>query len=101
MRRGDIGLYCRYLLAHSIWLFDVLFVNRREKKRENYQSAQMKRIKILKCLCKSRMLYACDQGATAVEYAIILALIAAVILTAVASVGTTVTNFFASATQGW
>jgi Flp pilus assembly pilin Flp len=42
-----------------------------------------------------------NQGATATEYAIILALIAGVIIGVVATVGQDVSGLFAAATQGW
>jgi Flp pilus assembly pilin Flp len=48
-----------------------------------------------------RKAFECNQGATAVEYAIILALIAAVIFAAVASLGSAVSNLFVSASKGW
>jgi len=58
------------------------------------------RINNLKRSHKSKTPYECNKGATAVEYAIILALIAAVIFSAVASLGSAVNNLFVSAT-GW
>ena len=42
-----------------------------------------------------------NRGATATEYAIILALIAGVIIGVVATVGQDVSGLFAAATQGW
>ena len=50
---------------------------------------------------KSRNRREFNKGATAVEYAIILALIAAVIFSAVSSLGILLNNLFVSATQGW
>jgi Flp pilus assembly pilin Flp len=41
------------------------------------------------------------KGATAVEYAIILSLIAGVIIAVVAGLGGVLSNLFTSATQGW
>lgn len=44
---------------------------------------------------------ATDRGATAVEYALMLALIAGVIFTAVLAFGPVVADLYASATEGW
>jgi Flp pilus assembly pilin Flp len=68
---------------------------------ENAKAMIRDRVKKLKCSHKSTTLYQCNQGATAVEYAIILALIAAVIFAAVSSLGSAVNNLFVSASQGW
>jgi Flp pilus assembly pilin Flp len=43
----------------------------------------------------------CDRGATSVEYALLLALIAAVIVGAVAIFGTQVAGLYEVATEGW
>jgi len=59
------------------------------------------RINKLKCSHKSTAPHECNKGATAVEYAIILALIAAVIISAVSSLGSLLNNLYVSASQGW
>jgi Flp pilus assembly pilin Flp len=43
----------------------------------------------------------CNQGAAAVEYAIMLALVAGVIFVAVGSLGSVVRGLFESASKGW
>ncbi|WP_344773761.1 Flp family type IVb pilin [Nocardioides panacisoli] len=42
-----------------------------------------------------------ERGATAVEYALLIALIAGVIVATVAVLGPQVVSFYQSATQGW
>jgi Flp pilus assembly pilin Flp len=73
-------------------------VTRMARKIERTLEGEMK---TLKCWFKSRPLLECNRGATAVEYAILLALIAAVIFTAVGLFGSAVDGLFLSAAKGW
>jgi Flp pilus assembly pilin Flp len=59
------------------------------------------RIKKLKRSHKGITPLESNKGATAVEYAIMLALVAGVIFTAVGSLGSIVQGLFESASRGW
>ena len=48
-----------------------------------------------------RRLVACESGATAVEYAAVIALIAIVVIASVAALGTKVSATFVDAEQSW